>query len=181
MRLLLVLSVALAACARAPVAVAVPRAQVEPEAAKAEQAFGALKAKLMTRLTTAMGEGGPKGAIAVCSVEAHALTAELGTAHGLELGRTSFRLRNPKNAPRAWAAAHVSSAEPRPALFDLGDRIGVLQPMPLGALCVTCHGPREGLAPEIAAELAARYPEDQAVGFLDGALRGYFWAEVPKR
>ncbi len=178
MRLALALVVA-AGCARAPVPVT--RDAVEPEAARAEQAFGALKARLLTRLTTAVGEAGPAGAIEVCSAEAATMTREIGAAQGVEVGRTSFRLRNPANAPRAWAKAHVEAAEGRPALFDLGDRVGVLAPMQLGAVCVTCHGPKESLAPEVVAALAQRYPADQAVGFAEGELRGYFWAEVPKR
>lgn len=169
----------LGACARAPVPL--QKEAVEPEVAKAEQAFGALKARLMTRLTTAIAEGGPAGAIGVCSTEAKQMTEELGREHGLQLGRTSFRLRNQDNAPRPWAREHVASAQPGPAFVDLSDRVGVLQPMKLAALCVTCHGPRESLAPEVTAALAVQYPGDQAVGFADGDLRGYFWAEVPRQ
>jgi hypothetical protein len=44
-------------------------------------------------------------------------------------------------------------------------------------LCLVCHG--ETLAPEIAAQIAAQYPEDQATGFADGDLRGVFWVEFP--
>jgi hypothetical protein len=163
---------ALGACARAPVVVT--RDAVEPEAARADAAFGALRTRLTTRLTTALGESGPAGAIEVCGTEARALTEEVGRAQGLEVGRTSLRLRTP-------ATAHVNAAENRPALFDLGERVGVLAPMPLVAMCTLCHGPRETLAPEVRAALANRYPQDQAVGFSAGELRGYFWAEVPKR
>ena len=197
MRPLLLLAT-VASCARAPEAVApdtakggaqppaVSREAVEPQAARAEQAFGALKARLMTRLSVAMGEGGPAAAIAVCSSEAQKMTAEIGAANGLELGRTSFRVRNRANAPRPWAATTVAAgegqqaAEVKPALFDLGDRVGVLAPMPVGAMCVTCHGPKEQLPPEVSAALAERYPSDRATGFAEGDLRGFFWAEVPK-
>jgi len=166
----------LASCARAPIAVT--RDAVEPQAAKAEAAFGALRARLLARVSEAVGQGGPASAIAVCNVEAPGLTAEIGRAQGVEVGRTSFRLRNPANAPRPWAAAHVSAAKPAPAWFDLGDRVGVLQPMPLGAVCLGCHGAQ--LQPDVAEALKAKYPGDQATGFAEGDLRGYFWAEVPK-
>lgn len=175
----LLLALVAAGCTRAPVPLA--REQAEPEVSLAEQAFGALKAKLMTRLTTAMAEGGPGSAITVCGAEAQALSAALGQEHGIELGRTSFRLRNAANAPRPWAATHVSTAEARGASFDLGKKVGVLAPIPLAGMCVACHGPRETLSPDVAAALAVRYPDDRAVGFAEGDLRGYFWAEVPKR
>jgi hypothetical protein len=173
---------ALVSCARAPVAIT--REGVEPQAAKADQAIGALRAKLLARVTEAMGQGGPAAAIEVCSAEALALTAEVGRASGVEVGRTSFRVRNPANAPRPWAAATVTAAEgmkaadAKPAFFDLGDRVGVLQPMPVGAVCVTCHGAQ--LQPEVEAAVKARYPSDRATGFTEGDLRGFFWAEVPK-
>jgi Protein of unknown function (DUF3365) len=169
-------------CARAPVAVS--RERVEPQAAKAEAAIAQLRAKLLTRVTEVMGQGGPVKAIEVCSTEALALTGEIGRAQGIELGRTSFRVRNPANAPRPWAADTVSAgaglkaADARPALFDLGDRIGVLQPMPVGAVCLTCHG--AVLPPGVAEAVKARYPDDRAIGFAEGDLRGFFWAEVPR-
>jgi hypothetical protein len=56
-----------------------------------------------------MGRGGPKGAVSVCRDEAQQLTASVGKAHQLTIGRTSHQVRNPVNAPRAWAAGVVAS------------------------------------------------------------------------
>jgi hypothetical protein len=36
------------------------------------------------------------------------------------------------------------------------------------------------LSPAVREELKERYPADQATGFKDGDLRGWFWVEVPK-
>ena len=44
-------------------------------------------------------------------------------------------------------------------------------------LCLTCHGSE--IAPEVAAEIARHYPEDQATGFAAGDLRGAFLIEWP--
>jgi len=33
----------------------------------------------------------------------------------------------------------------------------------------------------VKAEVARRYPRDQATGFAAGDLRGFFWVEVKKR
>jgi hypothetical protein len=176
---------ALASCARAPVAVT--RDPVEAQAKQADLAIAELRGRLLTRLTAAIGEGSPASAITVCSNEAKAIAEEVSGRHRLALGRTSQRLRNPSNAPPAWAAATVEAARglkaasASPAFFQLGDRVGVLQPMPAGAMCLTCHGDRAALAPEVAAALAARYPQDQAVDFAEGDLRGFFWVEVPNR
>jgi hypothetical protein len=40
-----------------------------------------------------------------------------------------------------------------------------------------CHGPSESLAPDIKEKLATLYPQDQATGFSEGELRGWFWVE----
>lgn len=43
------------------------------------------------------------------------------------------------------------------------------------------HGAPETFAPEVTALLRDAYPDDRAVGFTEGELRGFAWAEVPKR
>ncbi len=175
-------AVLLGAAAPAPTA----RERAEPFVSEAEQAIGVLRARLLQRLTEAMAQGGAAGAIDACSIEASRLAADVGATRGVALGRTGFRVRNPNNAPRAWAAAAVQAAAGKKAsevgllVFDLGDRVGVLQPIPLGAMCLACHGARASLGADVAAALAARYPLDRAVDFAPGDLRGFFWAEVRK-
>jgi hypothetical protein len=57
----------------------------------------------------------------------------------------------------------------------------VLRPIAERALCAGCHGPAEALSPAVSSVLADRYPVDQAVGFKEGEIRGWFWVEMPKR
>jgi mono/diheme cytochrome c family protein len=105
---------------------------------------------------------------------------------GVGLGRTSHRLRNAANAPPAWAAPYVAAAagkkaaEVKPVAVDLGDRIGLLRPIPTGQGCLRCHGPAEGLTPGVRDALSRGYPADQATGFAEGDLRGFFWAEASR-
>jgi hypothetical protein len=150
------------------------------------EAITALQGRLFQRLSEELERGGPRAAISVCRDEAQALTAQVGLQQGVEVGRTSHRLRNPKNAPRAWVAPYVAQwagkklEEVQPVVVDLGDRVGLLRPIPTAALCTTCHGAAAHLAPEVRDVLAQAYPEDQGVGFAEGDVRGVFWAEVPK-
>jgi mono/diheme cytochrome c family protein len=152
----------------------------------AEAAIAALQKRLSARLLEELERGGPAAAVAVCRDEAQALTAETARAQGIRVGRTSHRLRNAGNAAPAWAEAHLAAsagraaAEVAPLVVDLGDRAGVLRPIPTAPACLQCHGPRESLAPGVAAFLASAYPDDRAVGFAAGELRGFFWAEAPK-
>jgi mono/diheme cytochrome c family protein len=147
-------------------------------------AIDALQRRLAGRLAEEMKAGGPQRALEVCRDEAQALTAEVAREHGLRVGRTSHRLRNPGNAAPAWAARAVADAGERPAgeartlVFDLGDRAGVLRPILTGAPCLQCHGARDGLAAPVRDGLQAAYPHDRAVDFAQGDLRGWFWVEL---
>jgi hypothetical protein len=163
---------------------AVPSDLREPVAA-ADAAIAALQQRLARRLGDALADGGPRGAAHVCSEEAQALTAAVAREQGLVVGRTSHRVRNPENAPPAWARAHVQRAaaggSAEPIVVRLDDRVGVLRPIVVAAPCLLCHGTASAIDPTVLAVLHAAYPEDRATGFAEGDLRGFFWAEAPLR
>jgi len=163
-----------------------PQAAFPAEIAKAEQAMNELQQALLAKLTAAMASGGPAAAVGVCRTDARAIADAVAKKHGIELGRTSHRVRNPANAPRAWARMIVdggsgaaASAE-KVRTVDLGERIGVLRPIGTAETCTRCHGAEDEVRRNIGATLAAAYPEDRATGFAPGDLRGWMWAEVPK-
>lgn len=168
-----------------------PLAQAPPElreaAAPALAAFQELKRTLEARLQRSFQEGGPVAAISVCRLEAPALTREVGAGAGMELGRTSHRLRNPDNAPRPWVRPYLArhagqlARDLSPEVVELpGGRLGVLAPIGIQPQCLTCHGPRAAMAAPLAEALKSRYPQDQATGFRPGELRGVFWAELAR-
>ncbi len=154
---------------------------------RAGRALQSLQAALMTRLRQAMEQGGPRQAVGICRDEAQTITRKIKSEQGMAVGRTSHRLRNPANAAPEWAKALVEAAAGRkaaavePQVVDLGDRIGVLRPIGLADMCLRCHGPAEAVKRDIGDLLDAAYPADQAVGFAVGDLRGWGWAEVPKK
>jgi hypothetical protein len=154
--------------------------------ARADQAIKKVRAHHGTEMAAEMARGGVADAIAVCSEKARAITAALSDNTGLEIGRSSPRLRNPKNQPPPWLASFVASLDGKRAaevpaqLFDLGDRVGVVRPIPTAKVCTNCHGATENLDPKAMAHLRQLYPNDRAVGFTTGDLRGVFWVEVPK-
>lgn len=127
-----------------------------------------------------MSSGGPAAAIEVCRRQAPKIAKEVGRQHGLSIGRTSFKLRNPDNQPPAWAKELVEQRIAEPTFLELENHsTGALLPIRLNAQCLACHGPPEKLADDVKQQLAQRYPNDQATGFQDGDLRGWFWIEVP--
>jgi hypothetical protein len=152
---------------------------------RAEAGMLALQGSLLRRLQAATADGSA-AALAVCAVEAGAIRDRVMKEQGIVLGRTSHALRNASNRAPAWAARLVTESAGRAAreceqrVFDLGDRVGVIRPIPTGLICTNCHGPAGALSSEVRAALRQRYPEDRATGFGEGDLRGWIWAEVPK-
>lgn len=137
---------------------------------------------LSTKLVTAMSSGGPVSAIEVCSKEAPQLAQEISARHGLTIGRTSFRLRNPQNAAPEWTQPFVANRDTDVQFVPLKNgATGALFPIHLKPQCLTCHGPDEQIGDDVKQQLATYYPDDQATGFQDGDLRGWFWVEVPAK
>ncbi len=126
---------------------------------------------------------GPVAAVSACSIEAPKLADEQSVA-GVEVGRASRKLRNPRNAAKPWMEPFLELYEKDPESRDPGvvlidkNTVGYVEPIFVQPLCVTCHGP--GLAPELTARLVELYPSDQATGYVPGDLRGVFWAELPR-
>ena len=161
-------------------------ADARAAAAGAMKAFDAVQAALSARLMEEMKAGGPARAVTVCRDEAQALTKKVASESGMALGRTSDRLRNPLNAPPDWARPFVQNAAGQkaagidPVVVDLGDRVGVLRPIGTIGACTTCHGAKDKQPEALQRLLAQHYPQDKAVGFTEGDLRGYFWAEAKR-
>jgi hypothetical protein len=147
---------------------------------QAVKAKDGLATTLLGELEEALESHGPAGAVEVCRTTAPSLSAEVAQNHGVAIGRTSFRLRNPANAPPAWARPAVTDRLPDP-VYMVGPEgeLGVLFPIRVKAGCTMCHGIPEQLSDEAVAAVRKLYPDDQAVGFGEGDLRGWFWVEVP--
>ncbi len=142
----------------------------------------ALFKKLSARLMEAMGNGGPAAAIDVCSREAPRIAERVGQEFGVKIGRTSFRLRNPQNAPPDWVKPLIEDRPTEARFVDLPEQhTGALLPIMLKVQCMACHGPKEQIGDDVQRQLAKLYPDDQAIGFQEGDLRGWFWVDVPGR
>jgi hypothetical protein len=149
---------------------------------RAEKARGDLAGTLMSRVTEAISNKGPAGAIEVCNLEAQGLTQQVAEKHDVDIGRTSFRLRNPENKPPGWAREFnliEKRVDEQVILKKDSEQLAVLSPIRLGKKCATCHGPEERIPEAVKDQLAERYPRDEATGFEPGDLRGWFWVEVP--
>jgi len=154
---------------------------------RADLIVASMQDALLRELTNALNQGGPTFAIQSCHIDVIGAIRRIEGREGIAAGRTSDRLRNPTNAPSAWAAplvaAHAghSAREVDGFVLDRGDTVGVLRPIAQRSMCASCHGPAEKLDPGVFAALRERYPKDRAVGFKEGEIRGWFWVEMPKQ
>jgi len=147
--------------------------------AQALAARDAMFTSLKTRLMEVVGSEGPAAAIEVCSKEAPQIAEQVSQEHGLTIRRTSFRLRNLDNAPPTWASQLVEGRVAEPTYLTQGGKLAALVPIRIQAQCLMCHGGEETIPPAVKDALAEHYPKDQATGFQDGDLRGWFCVEVP--
>lgn len=175
-------------CQRGPKRLDAVPVELEPRVAAANATIDDLKKTLSGRLLATVQAKGPKAGIEVCSTEARGMTDEVGARHGAKVGRTSEKLRNAEsNAPRPWLTGYLQevsakkASDARPAVFDLGDTLGVVQPLPTQALCLTCHGDPASIPADVKAALAERYPSDRATGYAVGDVRGVVWVEISKK
>lgn len=157
----------------------------------ADPAASELLRSLVGRLTGAMEEGGPVAAIDFCSTEAIPLTLQVqeGLEQGLVLKRTSFRYRNPDNAPdeaEEEALVHFEDAlaagESSPATYvqKVSDsEYRFYRALYLGEVCLQCHGEPDSMDPGVLAALQERYPGDLALGYKAGDFRGVVRVTVP--
>ncbi|MBS4049647.1 MAG: DUF3365 domain-containing protein [Methylomonas sp.] len=151
------------------------------ESRRIAQAFmqrlgGTLKQQLET--------AGPAGAIGVCKQVAPALAAEY-SQDGFLVGRVSLKTRNKTlGTPDVWERAILEKFDQQqaqgsaPAEFSEltedadGRWFRYLKPIPTQPMCLQCHGQPDDMAAEVKTMLAREYPQDQAVGYRAGDIRG---------
>ena len=161
-------------------------AEMRSPISRADLIVVSMQDALLRELTEELREGGPAFALQSCHVDVVGIIRRIGRQEGVAAGRTSDRLRSRANAPLPWAAALVTANAGRRAtdvpgfVVDLGNKVGVLRPIAERPMCAACHGAANKLEPPVRAALRDRYPQDQAVGFTDGEIRGWFWVEMPK-
>lgn len=143
--------------------------------------------RLRQNITQALKEGGPIRAIDACNTLAPELNATVADGTLFEVARTALRVRNPDNAPDSWEQANleafqkslIGGADSKTLeTFEIvatkeGQKLfRYMRPITMREPCLACHGP--SVAPDVKAEIAKHYPDDKAIGYNIGELRGAF-------
>jgi hypothetical protein len=142
--------------------------------------------ELQMRVARDIQEKGAENVLDSCRLQVTGITDRLSVHSGWEIRRTSFKVRNPHNVPDPWEEDVLRLFEQRlaegvaPETFEFAKVVNLdgkrvfryMKPIIMQDFCTTCHGSE--LSPELADKITRRYPQDQAVGFKLGELRGAF-------
>ncbi|HNQ03063.1 MAG TPA: DUF3365 domain-containing protein [Thiobacillaceae bacterium] len=140
-----------------------------------------------------MAADGPANAIGVCKDLAPAIAKDASQRTGMMIKRVSTKNRNPKGVPDAWEAAAISDFEKRLAAGEKVERLETYTVVEDGgkqtfryakalvtqAMCLECHGAPENMRDDVKAKLVQEYPNDKAVGYSAGQVRGIITMRKP--
>jgi len=187
--------------ATAPAAPALKAVFVEPDSSEGaevrrigDNAINRLAFTMVNELNVAVAKGGFEGAVDVAHFKNLPMTGGriVGLPQISAVKHTSFRLRNPANAPDAADAlaldrvqhALAANYDAPKVLVQRIDAPGAAPEWrvyrPLGAMpmCLKCHGDPAEQTPALRAKLNATYPTDNATGFRLGEWRGFLRVTV---
>lgn len=153
----------------------------------AQAAIKSLADSMKKALMGAMQAGGPVEAVSVCKLIAPTLAAEISKQHGLDIRRTSLKVRNLANEADSWETDVLQRFETRLAAGEAIQKLSfsekvvsaegpdqwrMMKAIPTDKVCLSCHGKK--IAAPIQAVLDQHYPNDLATGFKLGDIRGAF-------
>ena len=148
--------------------------------------MGETKRKISTTLVEAMEKGGVKYAAQFCNLVAYPIVDSMSKVHNARIRRVSDKPRNPNDAMNDDeqkvfalfnAKAQMPNAELKPIVMQHDDgTVGYYAPIKISMpTCLKCHGE---VGKDIKAEdykvLKSLYPNDVAVDYKEGDLRGMF-------
>ncbi len=145
---------------------------------------------LSQQLQKAVKEGGIPNAIQYCNLAAYPITDSLSQAHQAVIRRTSLKNRNPENKATELERVVLENFEKKaeegqpikPVIKPLeGQKIAFYAPINVNGFCLNCHGKLgETLTDENYQLIKKHYPEDKAIGYVSGALRGMWSIQLTK-
>lgn len=162
----------------------------EEAAAKGSAVSAALLQKLGGAVKSNMQANGPVKTLEFCSLNALAMTEQIGRESGTEVSRLSLKNRNPVNAAdgddktllEKWERM-AKNAQPLPAFelkqFPDGKTVYYKPIVINNEACLKCHGEIQNDSP-LGRAIRSIYPEDKATGYRMGDLRGMIKVTIGK-
>ena len=134
---------------------------------------------LRNSLLSAIQAKGFAYAIEFCNEKVSPLMAVYSDT--VKVRRTSFRHRNPDNKPDSLEASILENwdrqvrqgEKPQPGLVRENGKVHYFKPIQTQGMCLNCHGaPVKNIQPATQSAIKNRYPNDLAIDFEEGDLRG---------
>ena len=125
-------------------------------------------------------------AVSVCSDTAQVLTNNFGVERGVYIKRVSLKNRNVNNAPDDFEKIILNKFTMMQQNNELNGEteyaeiveegefkyLRYVKPILVQAECLNCHGSENEIMPEVKQLISQAYPDDKAVGYKIGDLRG---------
>ncbi|HEY9113221.1 MAG TPA: DUF3365 domain-containing protein [Bacteroidales bacterium] len=140
------------------------------------------KKAIKNALQNAIKDGGLEYALEYCNVNAMPITDSVSMNEHVQIRRLAKKYRNPLNETdenesniyKSYVIKWINGQYMYPMVIPGKNNHPVyFDPMLVEALCLNCHGtPGEQINPELSKKIAELYPNDKAIDFKAGELRG---------
>ena len=145
---------------------------------------------LKSRLTAAVDKAGLQNGINTCNKVAQKMMDSLSVVYNAKIKRTTLKLRNEKDKPDQDELAVLSefskmvsdSLKPKPQVKQLASgEVRFYAPIMIEKVCLNCHGKiGENVKPQNYDVIKKHYPNDEAINYKEGDLRG-IWSVTFKK
>ncbi len=150
--------------------------------------------KVVAAMQEAVAEKGVAGAIPVCKEQAPELIKAKRKETGWDIRRVSLKTRNAeRGTPDLWEVRQLADFNIRaangekPETLEKSEIVQIdgkpvlryMKALPVGDVCLKCHGAESSLDPALQAKLRESYPHDQATGYTKGEIRGALTVKRP--
>lgn len=154
---------------------------------ESRQVAGQLIGQVRGELVKELERTGPIRAITVCKYSVPEITSNLSRLSGMRVTRVTLRPRNRAlGEADAWEQQVLLDFENRVAKGERADGLEYfevveepagrsfryMKALPAAQPCLLCHGPSNQLSDGVRALLASEYPNDKAVDYQLGQVRG---------
>ena len=160
---------------------AVPVSAADTAQQVAGKAVSQLTQEMRKKLTESIMKNGPAGAIDVCAKEAPQIVSRIERELEVSIKRTSLNVRNPRNAPdqeekellKKLELSHKAGGTLPTGVTSFPDNHRrFYKTIAMEQVCLKCHGDITTMSDQVRKAIAASYPDDKAIGYKEGDLRG---------
>lgn len=151
--------------------------------------------KVVGTMQQAIKDAGVVDAIPVCKEKAPAMLQDVRKQTGWDIRRVSLKTRNAKTGtPDTWEARQLADFNIRAAAGARPDQLEVyeivteadnkrffryMKALLVGEVCLVCHGAQENLPADLKQALGKMYPDDRAIDYQPGEVRGALTVKRP--